>query len=138
MKPFAYFISKSCKINPSLWNRLTIALDNDALKLSNNFKLTYQKEEGVGQHEFNTAFLTCHILKSKIDKLCYLTSYFIDLDDSNCMPEYSIFNSFKSLKDAKKSSSTILKKFKTKGVYPSTTWLKKWNNEKKHKSKHNE
>ena len=90
-------------------------------KLSNNFKLSYQKEEGYGQHEFNTAFLTCHILKSKIDKLYYLTSYFIDLDDSNCMPEYSILNSFKSLKDAKKSSSTILKKFKTKGVYPSTT-----------------
>jgi hypothetical protein len=37
------------------------------------------------------------------------------------MPEYSILNSFKSLKDAKKSSSIILKKFKTKGVYPSTT-----------------
>ena len=87
-------------------------------KLSNNFKLSYQKEEGDGQHEFNTAFLTCHILKSKIGKLYYLTAYFMDLDDSNCMPEYSILNSFKNLKDAKKSSSIILKKFKTKGVYP--------------------
>jgi hypothetical protein len=89
-------------------------------KLSNNFKLSYQKREGFGQHEFNTVFLTCHILKSKIDKLYYLTSYFIDLDDSNYVPEYSILNSFKTLKDAKKSSSIILKKFKTKGIYPST------------------
>ena len=89
-------------------------------KLSNNFKLSYKKEEGCGQHEFNTSFLTCHILKSKIDKLYYSTSYFMDLDDSNCMPEYSILNSFKTLKDAKKSSSIILKKFKTKGLYPST------------------
>tara|TARA_B110000259_G_scaffold166464_1_gene194027 strand:- start:212 stop:712 length:501 start_codon:yes stop_codon:yes gene_type:complete len=87
-------------------------------KLSNNFKLSYKKEEGCGQHEFNTSFLTCHILKSKIDKRYYLTSYFIDLDDSNSIPEYSILNSFKTLKDAKKSSSIILKKFKTKGVYP--------------------
>ena len=89
-------------------------------KLSNNFKLSYQKEEGYGQHEFNTAFLTCHILKSKMDKLYYLTSYFMDLDDDNNVPEYSILNSFKTLKDAKKSSSIILKKFKKKGLYPGT------------------
>ena len=89
-------------------------------KLSNNFKLSYEKKEGFGQHEFNTAFLTCHILKSKIDKLYYLTAYFMNLDDNNWIPEYSILNSFKTLKDAKKSSSIILKKFKTKGIYPST------------------
>ena len=67
-------------------------------KLSNNFKLSYQKEEGFEVNEYISAFLTCHILKSKIDKLYYLTSYFIDLGDSNCMPEYSILNSLSVFK----------------------------------------
>ena len=44
----------------------------------------------------------------------------MDLDDDNNVPEYSILNSFKTLKDAKKSSSIILKKFKKKGLYPGT------------------
>ena len=84
-------------------------------KLSNNFQLLH---ESVKRKK--DAFLYLHILKSKINSKYYITSYFIDLDDSNWTPEYLILHSFKTLKDAKKSSSIILKKFKTKGIYPST------------------
>jgi hypothetical protein len=43
-----------------------------------------------------------------------MTAYFIDLDSSEMKPEFLILNSFKSLKDAKKSVSIYMKKFSKK------------------------
>ncbi len=92
----------------STWDRLR---ENGEIipKLSSNFKLTYKREE----RKYDT-FLTSHILKSKINLTYYMTAYFIDLDSSEMKPEFLILNSFKSLKDAKKSVSIYMKKFSKK------------------------
>ena len=78
-------------------------------KLSNNFKLTYKRIKRK-----NDAFLTSHVLKSKINLTYYITTYFINLD-TEMKPEFLILNSFKSLKDAKKSVSAFMKKFNRVG-----------------------
>ena len=78
-------------------------------KLSKNFKLTYKRIERK-----NDAFLTSHILKSKINLTYYMTTYFINLD-TEMTPKFLILNSFKSLKDAKKSVSVFMKKFNRAG-----------------------
>ena len=77
------------------WDRLK---ENGEIipKLSNNFKLIYTRKKRK-----NDAFLTLHIIKSKINSIYYITSYFVDLD-TEMNPEYLILNSFKKLKDAKK------------------------------------
>ena len=60
-----------------------------------------------------------NIVKETISSKLNPIGYRFECVDSG----YSLDNdiSYYSLKDAKESSSTILKKFKTKGVYPSTT-----------------
>ena len=73
-------------------------------KLSNNFQLLQKSAKRK-----KDAFLYIHILKSKINSKYYVTSYFIDLDLLEIDPEYLILNSFKNLKDAKKSVSIYMK-----------------------------
>ena len=73
-------------------------------KLSNNFQLL---QKSVKRKK--DAFLYLHILKSKINSKYYVTSYFVDLDLLEINPEYLILNSFKNLKDAKKSVSIYMK-----------------------------
>lgn len=74
-------------------------------KLSNNFKLLHTSKKRK-----KNAFLFLHILKSKINSIYYVTSYFVDCDLFEINPEYLILNSFKNLKDAKKFVSGYIKK----------------------------
>ena len=108
-KDITYCILASCSSGKKNMDTLITQLYNEPLigiwktlsengellpKLSSNFKLTYKRTVSTYDQ-----FMTVHILKSKINLTYYVTSYYMD----GSRDEFDILDSFKSLKDAKKS-----------------------------------